>query len=68
MHNLEKAEKTSALFSKLINLDSEMKFGTEFSHSLKQIISGERIESRFLYKDCFFFSPYARIIVASNSV
>ena len=69
INNMYKAEKVSALFSKLANLDTEMSYWSNLnSAEVKKIISGEKTEGRFLYKDGFFFRPYARIIIASNSI
>lgn len=69
LHQMDKPERTSSLLSKLVNISTETKCWTDMdSASIKQIVSWEKIESRFLYRDNFFFSPYVRLISWSNSI
>lgn len=69
LHEILKEQNLALLFGKLLNLDSDMQQGVQLdSGIIKKIISGENIIWKEVFQKPICFSPYSRIMVATNEL
>lgn len=69
LHEIIKEQNLALLFGKLLNIDSDMQQGVQLdSWIIKKIISGESIVWKEVFQKPICFSPYVRILVATNEL
>lgn len=68
MGNLNDANSRAIIANKLMNYGSELNSKDMQAETLKQLISGEPIECKYLYKDRFQCYDYARLMFNCNDL
>jgi P4 family phage/plasmid primase-like protien len=69
LKDINSEQYTALLFGKLANICTDMQSSQQLdSGNFKTIVSGEPITAKSVYKEPFVFRPYARVILATNSM
>ena len=69
MHEINRDQNLLLLLGKLANIDSDMQQGVQLdSGIIKKIISGEHIVWKVVYEKPISFSPYSRLLLATNEL
>ena len=68
MPDFDKPFERVSIHNKLVNISYEMSSKSLESNIFKSIVSGDRIDAQYKFKDSFSFYPYCKLIFAMNDL
>lgn len=69
LHEINKEQNIYLLFGKLLNIDTDMQQGVQLDSSIiKKIVSWEPVVGKVVYQKPISFTPYARLLLATNEL
>lgn len=66
--DLEDQFQRVAIYSKMLNISTEVGSGALESAMFKAIVSGDPIQASFKHRDAFMFQPYVKLAFATNKL